>query len=116
MSPFKESTKLSKKSDHHTHKFGAVLAQKNTIISHGWNKLKTHPKSTHPWKHIHAEMDAIFKAKGNTVGATLYVTRVSTKGNLNNSKPCCFCMALIIASGIKKVFYTDKNEWKEITV
>jgi deoxycytidylate deaminase len=116
MKIFKTTKKLSEKSDHHTHKFGAVIAFKNIIISHGWNKLKTHPKSTHPWKHIHAEMDAIFKAKGNTVGATLYVTRVSTQGNLNNSKPCPFCMSLIVAAGIKKVFYTDNNEWKEINV
>ncbi len=107
---------LSKNSDHHTHKFGAVIVFRNKIVSRGWNKLKTNPRSPHPWKHIHAEMDAIFKAKGNTVGATLFVARVSNKGCLNNSKPCAYCMALIIASGIKKVFYTDNNGWKEIEI
>lgn len=110
------ATKLSKKSDHHTHKFGAVIAYKNDIISHGWNKLKTHPKSTHPWKHIHAEMDAIFKAGIKARGASLYVTRVNNNGHLNNAKPCPYCMAMIVASGIKKVFYTDNNEWKEIKI
>jgi len=41
-------------------------------------------------------------------GATLYVSRIHN-GRLLLARPCAFCMELIRAVGIKKIFYSDSN-------
>lgn len=106
----RKAEKLSFKGEHKLHRIGAVIAYRNHTVSHGWNKAKTHPKSTHAWKFVHAEMDAIMKAR-NCDGADLYVARIGRDGTLRNAKPCPACMALIMASGIKRVHFTDNGEW-----
>jgi deoxycytidylate deaminase len=106
----RQAEKASVKGEHKIHRLGAVIAFGNDIVSVGWNKSKTHPKSTHPWKHIHAEMDAIMKA-GQCDGAELYVARIGNDGLLRNAKPCPACMSLIIASGIRKIHFTENNDW-----
>jgi deoxycytidylate deaminase len=110
----RQAEKASFKGQHKTHRLGAVIAHGNDVISVGWNKSKTHPKSTHEWKFIHAEMDAIMKSRGRCRGAELYVARIGNDGLLRNARPCPACMALIVASGITKIHFTDNNEWCSI--
>lgn len=53
---------------------------------------------------IHAEIDAIAKARCNLIGATIYVTRY----------PCEACARAIIAAGIARVYYgraTKASAW-----
>ncbi len=87
-------------------KHGAIVADRNRIISYGVNRLKTHPVMKQYGNHtctVHAELSAIIRA-GNVKGLTLYSAR-DIKGEFGNSKPCMHCMKLIIESGIKTVVY-----------
>lgn len=97
---------LSKHSEHSTHKHGCVIVNKSRVISVGFNKMKTTTKSTHPYPTIHAEMDAIFKARTDLRGTTLYVYRGTKDGSPSSSKPCEHCMKVIKEAGIKKIFYS----------
>lgn len=111
---YKRAEKLSTKGQHKLHRLGAVITSGKGILATGWNKNKTHPKSTHEWKYIHAEMDAIMKAGSKCVGAEIYVARIGKDGLLRNAKPCPACMSLIIASGIKKIHFTNDGDWHTI--
>lgn len=105
---FKLAQCVSKNSDHHTHKIGAVVTYKNEIISVGVNKIKTHPKSPHPYFSLHAEMHAIFNSKGK--GDTIYIYRETKDGKLALAKPCKYCLELIKKNKIKKVCFTGNGE------
>lgn len=116
MNPKIKAITLTENSEHPLQRHGAVIVRNGRILSYGWNKMKTHPKSLHPYKAVHAEMDALFKAKGNCEGATLYVARLTNTGVLMNSQPCPYCMATMIAAGIKRVFYTKDGDWVEMSL
>lgn len=108
---FKLAEKLAQKSDHEIHKHGAVLVRKNSVIGIGFNQHKTHSKSTHPFKTIHAEFSAILNSQQESFeGCELYVVRKRRNGELANSKPCISCARMLESLGIKKVYYsTDKK-------
>ena len=93
-------------------KHGAVIETGGVIVSRGKNA--TRPHAPQPAKYgIHAEVAAIHRARGKTIGANLYVARV-TKGFVRNSKPCIDCQKTIRESGIKRVFYSiSSEEWVE---
>ena len=104
---FEAAKKASLKSTHHQHKIGCVVVYKNKIISVGFNQLKTHPESTHPYKSIHAEFDAIYRCDSRFLSdSDIYVYREDKKGNLAIAKPCKYCDLLIRQTGIRNVFYT----------
>jgi diaminohydroxyphosphoribosylaminopyrimidine deaminase / 5-amino-6-(5-phosphoribosylamino)uracil reductase len=71
---------------------GAVLVKNNQIIAHGF---------THPPGGMHAEKHAIFMAKEDTFGATLYVT-LEPCSHYGRTSPCT---SAIIKAGIKRVVY-----------
>jgi deoxycytidylate deaminase len=107
---FELARKLAFKSNHHTHKLGCVIVRKNEIVSLGFNKLKTHPKSNHPFKSLHAELDAILSADREDIrGADLYIFRETKFGNPAMAKPCKYCEAAIKEVGINRVFYSCNN-------
>lgn len=114
---FEIAKKLSLKSEYH-HKIGAVAVKKNRIVGLGFNKpSKTHPQSNHPFKTIHAELDAILDAeKDDLIGATIYVYREHKNGHLASSKPCPHCQELIQRYKLKKVCYTEDGSYKEYFV
>lgn len=109
---FEVARTLCKHSNHPAYKHGAVIVHKNRIISSGFNRLKTSPRSTHAFQQIHAEMDAIFKSRVDLKKCTMYITRETKDGRLAESRPCPACMEVIRASGIKKVFYSTNNGFK----
>jgi deoxycytidylate deaminase len=105
---FQAARKASFKSTHRQHKIGCVLVYKNKIVSVGFNQLKTHPESTHPYKSIHAEFDAIYKSNSLALSdCDLYVYREDKKGKPAIAKPCKYCDLLIKQVGIKNVYYTS---------
>lgn len=107
---FKLCKKLSTCSDHHQHRLGALVVNKDKILGVGFNSLRTHPKSPHEFKSVHAEFMAINSCDPETLkGATLYVYRENRSGNVVNSKPCVSCMTLILNSGIKRIYYTHED-------
>lgn len=104
---------IAKHSDHPNHQLGAVITKKNKIISFGFNKNKTHTRSNHEWKRLHAEISAIIKSKQDLIGSEIYVYRETKLGTLGMARPCSSCMAAIKEAGIKKMYYTTSTGFME---
>lgn len=108
-------------SDHPQHKLGAVLVQKNRIISVGANFIqKTHPiTKAHDktgFKTLHAEVNCLLKLKKNKeklYGATIIVYRQNKQGQLSMARPCEMCRSILKSFGISKMIYTVNGGWKE---
>jgi dCMP deaminase len=119
---------LEKNSTCIKHKVAALIVKDNRIISMGWNgvlsgeihccdKLKNVPKDElrefhRQWSldnELHAELNAIaFAAKQgiSTEDADMYVSL----------PPCVRCAHLIIASGIKNVYYSKLHKSSELGI
>lgn len=92
----------------------AAIFKKNSLVSVGWNTLKTHPKTIecYPYhqKATHGEALAIIRGRlENYSGHDLYVIRVDNRGQINYSKPCKFCETFIEFMKFDNVFYSDDN-------
>ena len=101
------------KSDHIKMRMGCVIYSKKRILSLGHNcqrmVKKLHPKFQN-WKgSVHAEVDAIIKAKKDLRGSTLLVVRINKKNELRMAKPCNDCMKYIEYVGIKRIYYSLSN-------
>lgn len=91
----------------------AMIFSKNACLSVGINK-KNKRKSfvekskTHNVHSLHAECDAILKArkKIDLTKAIMYVAKVDRNGTISQSKPCKMCEDFISAYKIKCVYYT----------
>lgn len=104
---FDVARKLSEASTHHQHKMGCVITYKNRIIGLGFNQLKTHSKSPHPYSSMHAELSAILNSdKDKLMGAKAYIFRAKRDGSPALAKPCVYCRDLLKSVGIKEVFYS----------
>lgn len=101
-----------------THKFklGCVIVQKNRIVAVGFNRAdKTHPKSPTPRHTIHAELDALIGLDTAFLkGSVCYVYRERKDGSLGCAKPCHFCQQAIARAGIRRVYYSDYDGFKEL--
>jgi deoxycytidylate deaminase len=106
---FDLAKKVSKLSNHKHHKIGSVLVRGNKVISMGTNHIKTHPRSTHPFKSLHSEMAAILLAKQDLKGCDMYVFRETKNGTKALSRPCQYCWELISQVAIKDVHFTVHN-------
>lgn len=113
LSMFKLAKTVSKHSDHPNHQLGAVIVKGNRVISIGFNKTCTHPKSNHPYKRLHAEIAAILKAgRTDLQGACIYVYRENKQGIPSNSMPCASCWSAIQEVGIRQVYYSVDGTFK----
>lgn len=102
--------KMSGFGEHRQHKVGSAIVNKNRVVSLGFNKDCTHPKSPHPWKSIHAEFNAILKANRNDLeDSIIYVYRETKNGSPALSRPCKYCMMAIKEAGIKGIFYSTET-------
>ena len=122
---------LAHMSDHHM-RVGAIIVKGRRIIAGGFNKSKTHTVIRNKIDKfslvdkLHAEMNAILKARTDLEGAKMYVLRVCINnkhlprrltgrprgrnlGDTGMSRPCNLCMNLIRNSGIKEIIYTTGN-------
>jgi len=105
--------KLTTYAQHHTHKISCVIANGNKVISVGVNKIKTHPRSPHPYHMIHAELDAILGCSREELsGATAYIFRQQKNGTPCMSKPCTYCWHFLKECGIKEVVYSCDGTYK----
>jgi deoxycytidylate deaminase len=98
--------KESKRSDHHSHKLGCVIVRGSRILGIGHNMMKTHAKSNHSFKSVHAEFMAILNSGRNIRGATAYIFREQKNGIPAMSRPCKDCWKLLMEYGIKNVVYS----------
>lgn len=97
---------VSKRSKDPSTKVGTIIVdQEYRVLSTGYNGFPSGVKETEerwerPEKYkivSHAESNAIVFARQNLTNATMYCTL----------EPCNECMKLIIASGIKTVYYNE---------
>lgn len=106
---------LEAKKSTHRFRIGAVIFNKKIIISTGHNYTSKSVKRLHPnfqsrKNSVHAEVDAIIKARTNLKGASILVVRLSAKENcLLLSKPCAHCMIYIEHVGIKNIYYSNSE-------
>lgn len=109
-----------------TSRLAACIVHKRSIISYGFNQLKTHPFQAQYTRHenaiyLHAETDAIKNALKRIPSAELsktmlFVVRAKLeKGKwvYGLSKPCEGCMKAVATFDIKDVVYTtDEGDYK----
>ena len=105
---------------HYKQRVGAVIIKKKRILSKGHNYAQRAARKLHPkfkqWPNsIHAEADAILKAKTDLFGATIYVIRINRAGQLRYALPCSYCMAYLKHVGIRKIFYSI-NEYPYVAL
>ena len=106
---FALATKMARHSEHPKYRVGAVVVRNGTILGAGFNSMKTHPKSHTHHRRIHAELKAILNAQEDVTGADIYVTRITKASEVGCSFPCPSCEAMLIESGIKRVYATDES-------
>jgi len=92
-------------------KVGAVIFNKGEFISSGHNygcrSIKNHhPKFRKEKYSIHAEVDAIIRAKQDLKGASILVVRVNNQNQFRLSKPCEKCRKYLKHVGVKKVYFS----------
>lgn len=103
----------AKKGDH-KQRVGCVIFDKKKIISYGHNTCQRSAKKLHPKFQrypfsVHAEVDAILKAKTDLKGMSALVIRINNKNQFRLSKPCKNCLKYLYYVGIKKIFYSVNN-------
>jgi deoxycytidylate deaminase len=105
-------------------KIAAMIVYKGKVISIGVCQWKSHPFAAKYSKHpeaiwLHAEADAIFKAKRKLGEAefkksTLIIVRTKQDADGSTtygiSKPCAGCEKCIAEHGIKTVIYTETTK------
>jgi len=103
------------------YKLGAVIVKSGRILSCANNKVGEHSQHVHfPFPgSIHAEQSAIIKLLqrrelNSLIGSTMYVSRITNKGETAMAKPCQHCLEAIKAVGIKRVIYTSGPNSTEI--
>ena len=95
-----------------TFRLGAVLVEKNSILSVGNNSYKTHPIMAYrtKWPFLHAEQLAIIRrGLDNCEGHDLYVVRILKNLDYAISFPCKVCRKLIFDVGIRNLFYINED-------
>lgn len=90
---------------------GCVLIRKSTVISVGWNKIRSVRSVTKRFikfpGSIHAEVDAIINARADLRGCDAIVIRLDRMGKLALAKPCKDCLNYLEYVGIKTVYYSE---------
>lgn len=113
-------TSIAKSADASGFHFGALVFNRNEIISAGWCQEKSHPqqarfmkfaksyKQTNNW--LHAEIHAIIAAKQDIRGCDIAVARWA-ENRLKPSHPCGACWQAMLVAGIKRVWFWDERQW-----
>ncbi len=98
----------------HRFRVGAVIYRRDYRMGWGHNQhLKTHPKSPHPYRSIHAEFSALLHAVAccgsdalSDRGVSIYVHRLKLDGSSGLSKPCQWCERMLAQAGIKNIYWS----------
>lgn len=119
---FNIAREVSLLSDFKRARVGAVIVEKNRIISTGHNSSKTSTLQNKYNKYrdiedvnvcvprVHAEIAALnplLKQDVDWAHTSIYVYRELKSGHISCARPCKACAQLIRELGIKKIFYTD---------
>lgn len=110
---FDLAKKLSKFSDHTQHHLGCVIVRGNKVVGMGFNQLKTHSRSPHKYKSIHAEFHAIIKSRyEDLTGCEAYIYRENKSGDLAMARSCSYCMDAFRVAGIRKIFFSSPTGYQ----
>ncbi len=98
----------------HKHRIGAIIFNKKIVYSTGRNYSCRAVKHLHPrYKtfpgSIHAEIDAVIKAKKDVSGCDILIIRLNKKGEFRYVFPCIYCMKYLIYVGIKTIYYSTND-------
>lgn len=114
---------LAKFSDVPRVNIGAVVVTRKTIISSGFNQMKSHPRQKelnklrpvykHDCSAVHAEMNALAKMRKVPSGAVLYISRHDRQGHDAICRPCPACMSVIKEKGIRTIVYNTNEGFIE---
>ena len=113
---FDLAKKLSAHSDHPQHKLGAVICRNSKVVSLGFNKNKTSPRSPHKFNRLHAEICAILNARVDISGCDIYIYRETKSGELGKSFPCATCFQALKGANIRNIYYTDIGKYGEMNI
>lgn len=99
----------------HRFRVGAVIYLRDYRMGWGHNEhLKTHTKSPHPFKSIHAEFDALLHAVstcgvGSLMdrGVSIYVHRLKLDHSSGIAKPCEWCQKMLDQAGIRNIYWSE---------
>lgn len=93
----------------HRFRVGAVIYLPNRhqgILGSGFNNAdKTHPKSPHPFRSIHAEFSAFlhaYRLSDDLSDCSVYVHRLLANGEPGLAKPCMWCWELLVKIGVEE--------------
>jgi deoxycytidylate deaminase len=106
----KHAVEEAKRSNYYQ-KVGAIIFNKKIIISRGYNQSQRSCKHLNPifqkWPGtIHAEIDAVIKARTDIRNMSILVVRVNRHNQLRLAKPCNWCQMYLEYVGIKKIIYS----------
>jgi tRNA(Arg) A34 adenosine deaminase TadA len=101
--------RASKTAKHKQHKMGACIVRGRKIIATGKNATRTHTKSKGPFQQVHAETNAIGRAKHQAYGSTLVVVRKKANATLGPSRPCDSCYDAARQAGVRRLIYVDNS-------
>jgi deoxycytidylate deaminase len=110
----KMAASISRLNDH-PFNIGAVIFNRAGLISIGCNHYHKSVKHHHPRfrkfrDSIHAEVDAIIRARTNVKGMSMLVVRTTkNSGVLKNAEPCPECVRYLQYVELKKVFYSTND-------
>ena len=120
---FNIAREISFLSDFKGPKVGAVVTEKNRILSTGYNAQKTRPlqHKYNIYRHFddydnsiarqHAEIAALSPLIGKDIEwekTSIYIYRELKNGKKGCSKPCAACAKLIHDLGIKQIYYINE--------
>lgn len=120
---FKDKTIELAKTSVSRRKVGAILSNKNNIVSSATNlEAKSHPIQAEWAKKagkpkcifLHAEIHALIQAKEDA--DSIYVARVSKHDEIRMAKPCEICELALRSAGVKNVYYTNNDGWHTMTL
>ena len=115
---------VSARSTYERVRIGAVIVDKNYVVSEGANLSTSHPLQYHynckvgrvaPKHCLHAEMHALVKAKdyGSLANCEIFIARLDRRGRMAMCKPCASCLRALAERGIKRITYTTPNGIEE---
>lgn len=93
---------------------GAVIFNRKTVISTGHNyalkSVRSITKKFVKYRYsVHAEVDALLRARTDLNGASILVVRINNKGELRYSRPCKECNGYLNHVKIKNIFYSTNE-------
>lgn len=112
-SAIKTAISEARRSDHSLFKHGCVIFKGKRVLAAGHNRIRSARSIStrfvnHPYS-IHAEIDAILRARRNLRGCSVLVIRLSKNGRLVYSRPCEQYRKYIDYVGIRHIFYSTSN-------